>query len=291
MIVSGSQSQSLAAALAAELDEPLSQAAFERFPDGEVLAAAPGFDADRAIVVASTTSGAAHLELLQLQDAVREAGATEVVTILPYMGYARQDKPVAPGKSKAESPSGYPLSARAVARALSTGTDRVLTVNPHEDAVCDFFDVPAEPVYGAGCLAKPLPDDLEDPVFLSPDDGAIDIAESVRDAYGTGAVDFFEKHRLSGSEVEMTPSDTDVTGRDVVITDDIIATGTTMATAIALLNERDAGRVFVTCVHPMLAQNAMIKLSRAGVAGIFGTDTIERAVSAVSVAPVLAERL
>lgn len=291
MIVSGSQSQSLAAALAAELDEPLSQAAFETFPDGEVLAAAPGFDGECAIVVASTTSAVAHLELLQLQDAVREAGASEVVTVLPYMGYARQDKPVAPGKSTAESPPGYPLSARAVARAISTGTDRVLTVNPHEDAVCDFFDVPAEPVYCAGCLADPLPDDLERPVFLSPDDGAIDIAESVRDAYGTGAVDYFEKRRLSGSEVEMTPSDTDVAGRDVVITDDIIATGTTMATAAGLLHERDAARVFVACVHPMLARNAVTKLSRAGVEGIFGTDTIERAVSSVSVAPALAERL
>ena len=290
MIVSGSESQSLAAALAAELDAPLASVEFDVFPDGELLAAVPGFDADRAVVVVSTTSAESHVEALQLQDAVREAGASEIVTVLPYMGYARQDKPMAPDKPK-ESPTGYPLSARAVARAISTGTDRVLTVNPHEEAVCDFFDVPAEPVDAAGCLARPLPTDLSDPVFLSPDDGALDIAETVRDAYGEGEVDFFEKRRLSGTEVEITPSETDVTGRDVVVTDDIIATGSTMAEAVSILHERDAGRVFVTCVHPMLARNALNKLSRAGVEAVYGTDTIERAASAVSVAPVLAERL
>ena len=282
MIVSGSASQSLAAALAAELGEPLAPVEYDTFPDGEVLAAAPGFDAERAVVVASTVSGDAHLELLQLQDAVREAGASEVTTVLPYMGYARQDRAF---------DRGHPISARAVARAIGTGADRVLTVNPHEEAVCDFFDVPADPVNAAGRLAEPLPGDLADPVFLSPDDGAVDIAETVRDAYGSGATDYFEKTRLSGTEVEMRPSDTDVEGRDVVVTDDIIATGSTMAEAVAILQGRGAARVFVTCVHPMLARNALSKLSRAGVEAIYGTDTLERAVSAASVAPVLAEHL
>ncbi|WP_458207352.1 ribose-phosphate diphosphokinase [Haladaptatus sp. NG-SE-30] len=282
MILSGSASQSLAATLAEELDEPLASVEYRSFPDGELLASAPDFENDRAIVVASTVSSDAHLELLQLQDAAREWGTEEIVTVLPYMGYARQDKAFE---------RGHPISARAVARAISTGTNRVLTVNPHEDAVCDFFDVPAEPVDAAGQLAEPLPDDLTDPVFLSPDDGALDIAETVRDAYGRGATDYFEKKRLSGTNVEITPSDTDVTERDVVVTDDIIATGSTMSEAVSLLQQRDVGRVFVTCVHPMLARNARTKLAQAGVEAVYGTDTIERAVSQVSVAPVVADVL
>ncbi|WP_458185809.1 ribose-phosphate diphosphokinase [Haladaptatus sp. NG-WS-4] len=282
MILSGSASQSLAATLADELDEPLAPVEYRSFPDGELLASAPGFEGDRAIVVASTVSSDTHLELLQLQDAVREWGAREVVTVVPYMGYARQDKAFERGQ---------PISVRAVARAISTTTDRVLTVNPHEDAVCEFFDVPASPVDAAGCLATPLPADLTDPVFLSPDDGALDIAETVRDSYGSGTTDYFEKRRLSGTEVEITPSDTDVTGRDVVVTDDIIATGSTMSEAVSLLQDRDVGRVFVTCVHPMLAQNARTKLARAGVEAVYGTDTIERAVSQVSVAPAIADSL
>ncbi|WP_423743596.1 ribose-phosphate diphosphokinase (plasmid) [Haladaptatus sp. SPP-AMP-3] len=282
MILSGSASQSLAATLADESNEPLGFVAYESFPDGELLATAPEFEGGRAVVVASTVSSDAHLELLQLQDAAREWGAEEVVTVLPYMGYARQDRAF---------DRGHPISARAVARAISTGTDRVLTVNPHEEAICDFFDVPAESIDAAGRLAEPLPDDLTDPVFLSPDDGALDIAETVRDTYGDGVIDYFEKKRISGSEVEITPSDTDVTGRDVVVTDDIIATGSTMSEAVSLLQERDVGRVFVTCVHPMLARNARTKLAQAGVEAVFGTDTIERAVSQVSVASTIADAL
>ncbi|MFC6719743.1 ribose-phosphate diphosphokinase [Natrialbaceae archaeon GCM10025810] len=288
MIVSGSASQTLAAALARELDEPLATPAYDRFPDGELLAAVPGFAGDRAVIVASTVSSDAHLELLQLQDAVREAGAEEVVTILPYMGYARQDDAFE---------EGHPISARAVARAISTGADRVLTVNPHETAVCDFFEPSATPVDAAHLLADPLPETIEEPVFVSPDEGAIDLAETVRDAYGdrvdgaAGEVDYFEKVRRSGTEVEITPSDVDVAGRDVVVVDDIIATGSTMSEAVAVCRERGVSRVFVTCVHPLLARNAYAKLSSAGVEAIYGTDTIERSVSAVSVAPALADRL
>jgi ribose-phosphate pyrophosphokinase len=282
MIVSGSTSQSLSAALAEATGEPLAPVSYERFPDGEVMASVGDVDADRAVVVAATTTSDAHVELLQLQDAVREAGVGEVLTVVPYLGYARQDAAFEPGQ---------PVSVRAMAGAISSGTDRVLTVNPHEPDVVDHFTVPAETVDAAGRLADPLPADLADPVFFSPDEGAIDIAETVRDAYGSGETDFFEKTRLSGSEVEIEPRDADVAGRDVVLTDDIIATGSTMAQSVAVLNDRDAARVFVTCVHPMLAADARTKLARAGVEAIYGTDTIEGAVSTVSVAPVVADAL
>lgn len=280
MIVTGSQSQSLAIELAAETREELAPVSFERFPDGERKVQI-GDVTDHAIVVASTVSDRSHVELLQLQDAVREAGATEVTTVIPYMGYARQDKAFEFGE---------PVSARAMARAISTGTDRVLTVNPHETAICEFFDVPAEPVDGASQLANPL-DSLSDPLFLAPDDGAIELAETVRDAYGEGETDHFEKTRHSGSDVEIKPSDAGAEGRDVVLVDDIIATGTTMSESIAVLNDRGAKEVTVTCVHPLLAGNAHLKLARAGIGNIYGTDTIERPVSAVSVAPVIADQL
>jgi len=291
MILSTTASQGLAAALASQLDgDALASVEFERFPDGELLAAAPGFDDERAIIVASTTSSDAHIELLQLQDAAREAGASEVVTVIPYLGYARQDTPVAPGHTAEDTPAGYPLSVRAVARALSTGTDRVLTVNPHERGVCEHFEVPADSVDAAGRLADPLPA-LEDPVFLAPDAGARELARSVRDAAGEGDLDHFEKTRLSASEVELSPSDVAVAGRDVVVVDDIIATGSTMSEAIEVLTARNAARVFVSCVHPLLAGSAETKLARAGVEAIIGTDTIEGAVSEVSVAPAIADEL
>jgi len=280
MIVTGSASQSLATSLAAETGQELASVSFDEFPDGErkVQVETTG---DHAVVVASTVSDRAHVELLQLQDAVREAGASELTTVVPYMGYARQDEAFETGE---------PVSARAMARAISTGTDRVLTVNPHERAVCEFFDVPAEPVDGASHLADPL-DSLTDPLFLAPDDGAIDLAETVRDTYGRGETDHFEKTRHSGTDVDIEPSDATVSGRDIVLVDDIVATGTTMSESAAVLNDRGAKQVTVTCVHPLLAGNAQLKLKRAGVEDVYGTDTIERSVSTVSVAPAIAEAL
>lgn len=286
MILPGSHSQSLSARLAAATDHDLASVRYERFPDGELCAALAEPDADaltdaHAVVVASTTTSDAHLELLQLQDAAREAGASKVTTVLPYMGYGRQDKAFKPG---------HPISARAVARAISTGTDRVLLVSPHEPDVAEFFDVPCELVEGAARLAEPLPEALDDPVFVSPDEGAIDIADQARDAYGDGAVDYFEKDRdYDTGAVEISPGNADVADRDVVLVDDMVATGSTMSEAIDALHDRDVGRVFVVCVHPLLVADARTKLERAGLAGIWGTDTVERDVSAVSVAPLLAD--
>lgn len=281
MIVSGSASQSLAAELARVTGQALTPVEFERFPDGELLVTAP-VEGDSAVVVASTVSGEAHIELLQLIDAVREQGVSTVTTVLPYMGYARQD---------ASFETGQPISARAVAAAIGNASDRVLVVNPHKPWVCDYFDVPAEPLDAAGRLAEPLPANLEDPVFLAPDANAESIAKTVRDAYGTGETDYFEKTRKSPTEVEIAPSGTEVTDRGIVVVDDIIATGGTMSESIAVLAQRGAGAVYAACIHPVLARNARLKLARAGVERVIGTDTLDRAESVVSVAPVIADAL
>jgi len=283
MIVAGSGSQALSVALSAETGRALAPVSFETFPDGErkVQVGAGDVAGESVAVVAATVSDRAHVELLQLQDAVREAGAREVTTVLPYMGYARQDRAFEPGD---------PVSARAVARAISTGTDRVVAVNPHEERVCDCFDVPAEAVDAAGRLAAPL-GDLAEPLFLAPDEGAVDLAGTVRAAYGHGETDHFEKTRHSVDHVEVEPREAAVEGRDVVLVDDIVATGSTMSEAVAVLQDRDAASVIVTCVHPLLARNARLKLARAGVEATYGTDTIERPESTVSVAPVVADAL
>ncbi len=281
-IIPGSSSQALAAAVADELEATLTVPTYSRFSDGETLAAVPGFDDSEAVIVAATASNDAHIELLQLQDAAREAGAETITTVIPYLGYARQDKAFKRGQ---------PISVRAMAKAISTATDRVLLVEPHEPAVAEFFSVPTEPLEAAALLAEPL-SGLSDPLFVAPDEGAIELATTTRDAYGEGAVDYFEKTRdYDTGEIELTPSDALVEGRDVVVVDDIIATGGTMSGAISVLDRRGAGNIYAVCVHPVLAESALTKLSAAGVESVIGTDTLETAVSEVSVAPAVAAKL
>ena len=279
MLVPGSASQSLTAQLAAETERELAVPTIDRFADGELCASVPGFAGETAVVVAATTSNDALIELLQLQDAVREAGATHVTTVLPYMGYARQDQSFREGE---------PVSARAVARAVSTGTDRVVLVSPHEPSVAEFYDVPTATVDAAPRLAAAL-SDLRDPLFLGPDASATSIARAVRDAYGEGTIDHFEKRRDRDTGAIEIAGEADATGRDVVITDDIVATGSTVAGAVDALTRHDPRRITAACVHPMLVGNARAKLAAAGVDRVVGTDTVERPASVVSAAPAVAD--
>lgn len=278
MITCTATAQAVASDLAALLDEPLVKLG----PDGSAQAYTDETvrSDERVVVVGSTTTSDANLELLERQERARERDPAEVVTVIPYMSYARQDESFQKGE---------PVSARAVGKAIGAGTDRVYAVNPHNVAILEYFDVPAEPVDAAPLLADPLPNDLREPVFLAPDEDAVWLAESVREAYGSGHVDNFEKLRHSATDVEMDSGDKDFTGSDIVLVDDMIATGGTMSEAIGTLTHQNIGRVVVTCVHPVLATDALSRLNQAGVADIYATNTIDHSVSEVSAAPAIAE--
>ena len=195
------------------------------------------------------------------------------------------------GELDAESTRVGRASARDCAQVCRTGTDGVVRVDPNDPDVDDFFGVPTTTVSAAGQRATPL-SGLDEPLFVAPDAGATGLAEATRDAYGHGETDYFEKDRdYETGEVEITPSDAAVEERDVVLVDDIIATGGTMSGAIEALHERDVGRVYACCVHPVLAGAARTKLAAAGVERVIGTDTLECAVSEVSVAPAVADAL
>ena len=277
-IISTESSQILASRLATALGCPLTDVKHARFPDGELYLQRDGIDGE-TVVVGSVVDSDSFVQLLLLLDACE---GSNVTLIIPYLGYARQDK---------QFHMGEPLSARAIARALGQGTEAVFTVNVHDPAVLSHFPTRARDVSVAceigGYLAGT---NLEDPLILAPDDGAARFAAEVASVGGWDC-DHLDKTRLSGTQVTISPKKLPVKGRDVVITDDIISTGGTLATAAFLLRSSGARSVTAACVHGVLVTGAYTHLSSAGIRDIICTDTIERGCSQISAAPAIARAI
>jgi ribose-phosphate pyrophosphokinase len=185
------------------------------------------------------------------------------------------------------------MTARAVARALNPflKEGQVHLVNIHAPSILGHFCCPANNLDATPLLAEKVATlGLKDPVVISPDKGAVAMARTAAAALGADS-DYLQKTRLSGTEVRMAPKEIDVRDRDVVIFDDMIATGGTMATAIEMLRAQGAARVYLAAVHPVLTGSAVLKLYRSGVEGVLATDTLDKGVSTVSVAPIIARAL
>lgn len=282
MIIGGPASQLLAGRVAAISGDKLALCDYKAFPDGEAYTQViSGLDEEIAIIQ-STPTDRDIVHLLQLLDVCR---GRKVTLVIPYYGYARQDKIFKPGE---------PMAARAVATALNPflkDQGRVYLVNIHAKTILSHFSCPAVNLDATPLLADKIKSlDLKDPVIISPDKGAMAMASTAATRLGAQC-DYLEKTRHSGTEVSMAPKEMDVRGRDVVIFDDMIATGGTMATAISLLKKQGAKKVYLAAVHPVLTGAAVLKLCRSGVEAVLATDTLDKAVSSVSVASLIAEAI
>ena len=275
-IVSGPSSQVLAGRVARTLGCPLADTEFTTFPDGERYLCVPDIDScNHVVIVQSTPTDSDYISLLQLIDACDTSDRIDVV--IPYFGYARQDK---------RFNAGEPVSARALARAISA--DRVFTLNIHNTGVLSYFGAPATDLNAAPCIGEYITSmKLNDPIIIAPDEGAIDLVRSTSENLGIG-FDYMEKTRISGEEVSIKMKNLEVSGRDIVILDDIISTGGTIAETTLLLKKNGANRVFAACIHPVLVKNAVLRIFAAGVEGIIATDTLDRSVSVVTVAQLIA---
>ncbi len=278
-VVAGPASQLLATRVASLLKCSVDLTDYKAFPDGEVYCRVTGNIGGEDIVIIQSTYQASDLiYLLELIDACDEAKSVTVV--VPYFGYARQDKRFKPGE---------PLTARALAKCINA--DRVFTINIHDPSVLKYFPCPAIDLNAAPELGNYIDGmELKDTVMLAPDDGALTLVKSASEPRKLH-YDYLEKTRLSGEEVRIAPKNLDVKGRDVVLMDDIISTGGTIAEAIKLLKAQGVRDVYVACVHPVFVHNAYLKLHDAGVKEIIATDTLEKAISKVSVAPVIADAI
>ena len=277
-VICTEQSQVLATQVARALKTTVVDVKYSRFPDGELYLMAGEID-DEMIIVGSVVDNDSLVQLMLLADACDRATNR---LVLPYMAYARQDK-----RFKA----GEPISSRVVARALSQGVSEVITVNIHEKEVLKSFAVPAQNISLAkdiGTYIKTLR--LANPLILAPDEGAIAFAEQVASAEGW-EFDHLEKTRLSGVEVRMAPRQLSAESRSVVIVDDIISTGGTIATAAGMLYEQGAKDIFAACVHGVFTGGAYNRLMATGIRDVICSDTIERSCSRISAADRIAQAL
>ncbi len=290
LIVAGSASSKLAERVAKQLKCELTKPELRRFPDGELYARIPAdVEGEDVAIIQSTCypPNQNFMELFLLLDAVRDIGAKKVTAIVPYFAYARQDKRFKEGEA---------VSLQTVVKLIeSVGTDKVYTVDMHAHRIGDIqkiFKIPAQNLTAAPLLAKYLTDNyqLEDPVIIGPDE------EAERWAKGAGEFldadwDYMIKKRLGPEEVEIKPRKLEVEGRDAMVIDDIISTGGTMVEAIKILKKHGARKIYAACIHAVLAGDALKKVRKAGAEDIFATDTIERNISKVSVAPLIADAI
>ena len=273
-IIGGTASKSIAEDLSHHLHVPLANVISKRFPDDELyIRIMEDLTGHNVLIVQTTHPDPNIIELFLLQDAAQEAGASSITVIIPYMGYARQDK---------QFKEGEPISARALAKLISFQADKVITVDPHKEHILDFFTVTALSCSAVAPLAQYLQHKNID-LVLAPDKGALNRATQAAKILGCD-VDYMEKIRIDGATVKITPKRLEAKGKSVAIIDDIISTGGTMAISIKELRKQGANHVFVTCTHGLFAGEAIKKLHAAGCDEIISTDTIENDFSKVHVA-------
>jgi len=254
-------------------EKELLEVEIKKFPDGEKYVRVLG-DGNKAIVVQSTFSPQdEHLiELLLLGDALKEKGFEKLIAVVPYLAYSRQDR---------VTKDGEPISVRAVMTAIGIYYDELYVFDLHNPRTLEFFPGKAVNLSPARAIANYFKDKIGEGIVLAPDKGALERAKAVAEILN---VEFshFEKKRISPTEVQMTPVDIDVTGKNVLIVDDIISTGGTMIRAANILKKMGVKKIYVTATHGVFAEGAIERVSKA-VDELAVTNTIPTPVSKISI--------
>lgn len=283
-VIGGTASTSLAERISRELgNAPFAIPFTKRFPDGELYVRVGGrFEGEDVVVVQSTRADQDLVELLLLEDAVREAGALRVFVVVPYFGYARQDRRFFPGE---------PVSARAFCRHIELDADVVITVDLHSSQTLTHFTKPAFEASGIPAIARLLRERPVD-VLVSPDQGGVDRVRRMAQLLDKPWF-ALQKKRLDSEHVELSLPSTipvAVEGKQVVIVDDVISTGGTIVEAAKLLKKRNVAGISAACTHGLFLRDAFERI-KAVVDEVYSTDTLGNPAEKASVAPDIAQIL
>ena len=269
-IIAGNSNRPLAEAVAKELNIPLSQAEIGKFSDGEIAITLPQTVRGRDVFIIQSTSIPVNdnlMELLIMIDACKRASAGRITAVMPYFGYARQDRKARPRD---------PITAKLVADILtSAGADRVLTMDLHAAQIQGFFDIPVDHLYGAPILARYFKNKMnEDWVVVSPDVGSVGRARNFASRVDASLA-IVDKRRPKANAIEVMNVIGDVKGKSCIMVDDMIDTAGTICQGAQALVNNGAKEVYACCTHGVLSGPAMERLIASPIKEIVVLDTIE----------------
>ncbi|MBF0785453.1 ribose-phosphate pyrophosphokinase [Muribacter muris] len=271
-LFAGNATPELAKRIAERLYISLGDATVGRFSDGEIQVQINENVRGGDIFIVQSTCAPTNdnlMELIVMVDALRRASAGRITAVIPYFGYARQDRRVRSAR--------VPITAKVVADFLSSvGVDRVLTCDLHAEQIQGFFDVPVDNVFGSPVLIEDIvkKTDLVNPIVVSPDIGGVVRARAIAKLLNDADMAIIDKRRPKANVAQVMHIIGDVADRDCILVDDMIDTGGTLVKAAEALKERGARRVFAYATHAVFSGTAAKNLANEALDEVIVTDTI-----------------
>jgi ribose-phosphate pyrophosphokinase len=270
-LFAGNATPELAQKIADRLYIKLGEASVGRFSDGEISVAINENVRGSDVFILQSTCAPTNdnlMELIVMVDALRRASAGRITAVMPYFGYARQDRRVRSAR--------VPITAKVVADFLSSvGVDRVLTVDLHAEQIQGFFDVPVDNVFGTPVLLEHMrQQNFDNPVVVSPDIGGVVRARAFAKLMDDTDLAIIDKRRPSANVSQVMHIIGDVKGRDCIIVDDMIDTGGTLCKAAEALKSHGAKRVFAYATHPVFSGNAVENIKDSDIDEVIVTDSV-----------------
>ncbi len=271
MVFAGNANPQLAQDIVARLNMPLGKAVVGKFSDGEVMVEVMENVRGKDVFIVQPTCVPTNdnlMELLVLVDAMRRSSAARITAVVPYFGYARQDR--RPRSAR------VPITAKVVADMIVVaGTDRVLTVDLHADQIQGFFDIPVDNVYASPILLGDIwRQKYPDLVVVSPDVGGVVRARALAKRLDDADLAIIDKRRPRPNEAKVMNIIGDVEGRSCIIVDDLVDTAGTLCQAATALKAHGARKVVAYCTHPVLSGPAVDNINNSVLDELVVTNTI-----------------